>query len=375
MELTITAKLKILPTQAQSQQLHETLSAYRAGCNTVSGLVYTTKNLVQASLHTLTYRTLRDEHHLRSQMAQSVMKTVIARYRSEMANGHEWSKVQFKKPEYDLVWNRDYSLNKDLFSVNTLQGRVRLPYENQAMERYFDGTWSFGTAKLVYKHGKFFLHIPMTKEFDEAQLGDVNQVVGTDFGLNFLATAFDSKGETTFYHGRAIKDKRSHYKQLRRKLQQKQTPSARKRLKQIGHRENRWMTDVNHCVSKSLVDKYGSNTLFVIEDLTGIRQATERVWKRYRYETVSWAFYQLRQFLEYKALLKGSKVLAVDPKYTSQTCPKCGHVEKANRNKKKHVFQCKNCLYTSNDDRIGAMNLHRMGIEYLVAVTAQASPV
>ncbi|HEG0992745.1 TPA: transposase, partial [Campylobacter jejuni] len=54
----------------------------------------------------------------------------------------------------------------------------------------------------------------------------------------------------------------------------------------------------------------------------------------------------------------------------SQTCPKCGHVEKANRNKKLHLFKCKNCQYESNDDRVGAMNLHRKGIEHIGVVTA-----
>ncbi len=43
----------------------------------------------------------------------------------------------------------------------------------------------------------------------------------------------------------------------------------------------------------------------------------------------------------------------------------CGHIEKANRNKNIHLFSCKNCGYKSNDDRIGAMNLYRMGINYL----------
>jgi transposase len=57
--------------------------------------------------------------------------------------------------------------------------------------------------------------------------------------------------------------------------------------------------------------------------------------------------------------------------YTSQTCPKCGHVEKTNRDKKNHIFKCKTCGYTSNDDRIGAMNLHRKEIEYLSAVAAE----
>ncbi len=58
--------------------------------------------------------------------------------------------------------------------------------------------------------------------------------------------------------------------------------------------------------------------------------------------------------LEYKAALHEAKVIAVDPKHISQACPKCGHTEKANRNKKKHMFCCKTCGYTSNDDRIGA---------------------
>ncbi len=59
----------------------------------------------------------------------------------------------------------------------------------------------------------------------------------------------------------------------------------------------------------------------------------------------------------------------VNPAYTSQTCPKCGHTEKANRNKKIHLFCCRNCGYKSNDDRIGAMNLYRMGINLLVPNT------
>jgi hypothetical protein len=55
-----------------------------------------------------------------------------------------------------------------------------------------------------------------------------------DVGINFLAVAYNSKDETTFYQGRSIKDKRAQYKRIRKSLQQKQTPSVRKRLKEIG---------------------------------------------------------------------------------------------------------------------------------------------
>jgi IS605 OrfB family transposase len=240
------------------------------------------------------------------------------------------------------------------------------------MEHFFDGTWRFGTAKLVLKKGKYFLHIPMTKTFEDVDLNQIRNVVGVDLGVNFIATAYDSKGITTFFRGRWIKDKRAHYQRIRKSLQKRGTCSARRRLKAIGQRENRWMTHVNHAVSKALVEKAGKNSLIVLEDLEGVRSATEKVRKRDRWYVVNWAFYQLQEMIKYKAKMNQSTVIVVDPKYTSQTCPKCGHTEKANRDKKKHIFRCRTCGYTSNDDRIGAMNLHRKGIEYLSAVTAQA---
>lgn len=81
---------------------------------------------------------------------------------------------------------------------------------------------------------------------------------------------------------------------------------------------------------------------------------------------VSWSFYDLEQKIIYKAKQNESCVLKVNPRYTSQCCPICGHIEKSNRNKKIHLFTCKKCNYKSNDDRIGAMNLYRIGIDYLI---------
>lgn len=367
---TITAKIQIFVSDNQAESLNITTHAYRKACNWLSGHIFETKNLNQLNLNNLYYSDLRNKFGLKSQMAQSVMKTVIARYKSATSNGHEWSLIAFKLPEYDLVWNRDYSLTQNQFSVNTLDGRLKLHYERKAMKNYFNGTWKFGTAKLVYTFQKWFLHIPMTKDFSKLDYVHVNNIVGIDLGINFLATTYDSQGKTTFYNGNSVKHKRGVFKATRKQLQIRQTPSARKKLKQIGSRENRYVTDVNHQITKALVGKYPRGTMFVLEDLTGVRSVTEKVRAKGRYISVSWAFYQFRQMLEYKAELNGQKVIVVSPKYTSQTCPKCGHIEKANRNKKLHTFTCKNCQYQSNDDRIGAMNLHRKGIEHIGVVTA-----
>lgn len=365
MEFTVTAKVQIIVSPDQRQMLDKTLEAYRQACNFVANYIYQTHDLKQLSLNKALYYRLRENYGLKSQMAQSVLKTVIARFKTILENQNKWIKPKFKKPQYDLVWNRDYSLNDELFSVNTLSGRVKLSYFKKAMEKYFDENYTFGTAKLVKKRGKYFLHIPVTTDIPESLDSNICNVVGIDRGINFIIATYDSKHKSGFVSGKTIKQKRAKFKALRKKLQQRQTSSARRRLKAIGQRENRWMQDVNHCVSKALVESNPKHTLFVLEDLTGIRVATERVQRKDRYVSVSWSFYDLEKKIKYKAALNESSVINVDPHYTSQTCPICGHTEKTNRNKKKHTFCCKNCGYTSNDDRIGAMNLYRMGINYL----------
>ena len=365
-QMTVTAKIQISVNADSKVLLDETMSVYSDACNYVSDYVFHTHDLKQFSLNKVLYSTLREKFGLKSQMAQSVFKTVIARYKTILENQKEWIQPSFKKPQYDLVWNRDYSLTQNCFSVNTLNGRVKLPYFSEGMSKYFNhDIYKFGTAKLVNKHGKYYLHIPVTYDVEESNISDIRNVVGIDRGINFVVATYDSKHKSGFVSGKPIKQKRAGYSKLRKELQMRQTPSSRRRLKAIGQRENRWMQDVNHQVSKALVESNPKHTLFVLEDLSGVRNATERVRTKDRYVSVSWSFYDLEQKLIYKAKQNQSTVIKVAPHYTSQCCPVCGHIEKANRNKKIHLFTCKNCGYKSNDDRIGAMNLYRMGINYL----------
>lgn len=373
MQMTVTAKIQLVVSAENCELLDSTANAYRNACNFVSEYIFRTQNLKQFSLNKELYYEIREKFGLGSQMTQSVLKTVISRYKTIRTNQHEWIQPKFKVPQFDLVWNRDYSLSQNYFSVNTLNGRLKLPYYAKGMEKYFDKeTYRFGTATLVFRHKRYFLHIPVTFEVNECCDSDICNVVGIDRGINFVVATYDSKHQSGFVSGKVIKQKRGHYKNLRKQLQQVGTPSSRRRLKAIGQRENRWMQDVNHCVSKALVESNPKHTLFVLEDLSGVRSATEKIRVKDRYVSVSWSFYDLEQKLIYKAMQHQDKVIKVNPAYTSQCCPVCGHTEKANRNKKIHLFCCQNCGYKSNDDRIGAMNLYRMGIDYLVPDTVTA---
>ncbi|WP_201726765.1 RNA-guided endonuclease TnpB family protein, partial [Lactobacillus helveticus] len=185
-----------------------------------------------------------------------------------------------------------------------------------------------------------------------------------DRGLRFLAACYDEKGKSILFSGQKILRKRRKYKKLRAELQAKGTKSAKRRLKKIGQRENRWMSDVNHRLTKTLIDHYGSNTIYALEDLTDVRFATEKSPKDQRYEMLSWVFYQFEQFLTYKANLNSSAVVKVPAKYTSQRCPKCGRIHKDNRDHELHLYTCDKCGYKSNDDRLAAMNIQFLGTLY-----------
>ena len=125
------------------------------------------------------------------------------------------------------------------------------------------------------------------------------------------------------------------------------------------------MNDVNHCLSKTLVEQYGKDTLFVMEDLVGADFAADKRSSELREELSSWSHYDLAQKIAYKAALKGAKAIEVSAKYTSQHCPVCGRIRKANRDNDNHVYVCDRCGYQTNDDRIAAINLAYLGLLYV----------
>lgn len=395
MDVTKTLKIQIRPTVEQIALLNETAEVYRNACNFVSEKAFKFKLKSQFDMQRIYYHDVRDSFGLMSQMAQSVFRTVFAKYKTKLNKISKRKKleknckhkkkpkpdraIQFKIPEYDLVYNRDYSINKQYFSISVLNSdkRIKVAYIAKPHEEYLESLFNkdkhyhFGTAKYkqvtIGKKTKHYLIVPITYKVDDPVIDESTNVIGIDRGLNFTAVAYNSDKHTDYYNGKQLKQKRAKFKALRTQLQTKHTPSSRRRLKLIGKRENRWMRDVNHCVSKALIQNAKPSSLFVLEDLFNVRSATESVKRKDRYVQVSWAYYDLEMKLKYKAERDGHCVIKVSPEYSSQRCPICGHVHHLNRNKRKHIFVCRHCGYRSNDDRIGAMNLAYLGDMYKTA--------
>lgn len=397
-EMTKTMKLHIHPDEAGVALLKELTVKYSCACNYVSEYVFDHGFILNfMELQKALYNDVRRECGLKSQFTISSLKTVTARYktiRTQLAkkpykyqNGNgdwqfiprtlEWltKPVSFRRPQADLVRGRDYSFvngasGEKLLSLNTLGGRIKVTFDiPDCFEEYFDGSWSFGTGKIVSLLGEWYFHIPVTKTTDKELTPDnVKHVVGLDRGLRFIVTGYDEGGNTTFISGKDVMAKRDRFQKVRDELQAKGTKSAKRALKRISGRENRWISDVNHQISKTLVDRYGSGTLFAVEDLADVSFSEENLsnrTKKQRKDLRTWSFYQLEQFLTYKAEAVGSEVLEVKPDYTSQRCPKCGRILKANRHHEIHEYICDCCGYRSNDDRVGAMNIQLLGTMYL----------
>ena len=254
----------------------------------------------------------------------------------------------------------------DTVSILTLDGRIFVP---MAVCEYHASIINNalrvrGQADLGYIDGKFYLFL--VAELPDKPENAREGFLGVDLGIAKIATTSDGK----FYSGAKVKNIRRRYFRLQQRLQAKGTKSAKRKLKQRRRKESRFAADVNHCISKKLVEvAKGTQRAIVLEDLKGIRERARKgtrktVCKTMRQALSSWSFYQMRQFIEYKARAVGVSVIYVDPRNTSRTCSKCGHVDKKSRRDQEH-FVCTSCGHALNADINAALNIARRGAEVI----------
>ena len=206
-----------------------------------------------------------------------------------------------------------------------------------------------GIMRIVHKGRKIVAQL--VYEASEPECVDDGNVMGIDLGIKCPAVSYISDGSVKFYgNGRKNKYIRRHYKYLRRKLQKAKRMDA---VERISDKEQRIMKDIDHKISHSIIETAVSHHVKVIklERLANIRSTT-RISRKNNHSLHTWSFYRLAKYIEYKARLAGIKVEHVNPAYTSQKCPVCGHMHHANgRN-----YTCK-CGFHIHRDLLGAMNI------------------
>ena len=339
MEQLLTAKLRLHADAEQVAALRATQLAYRDALNHVSQHAFHDgKTSSAVRLQRATYTNIRARYGLPAQMACNVPRQVGATYKAlwTRAKAHAAAvqdgatKKRFtgldKAPTYaapTVTYNegRDYSFKRDgRVSVMSLEGRIVVPYsgynKHTALIR---GSATIGAAKLWYDRPKkrFYLLVSLSIEIPDPSPTSLTGVGGVDVGQRYLAVTSNTRGRAAFHRGKEPRQKANHLARVRKRLQQKGTRSATRRLVAIGQRERRQQAATNHTLTKRIVDA-NPTSLIGVEDLTHIRERTgprkrgkkaSRKQRKANRVTSKWSFAEAQAMLAYKASLAGSQVI------------------------------------------------------------------
>lgn len=357
--MKLIARIKLQPTPEQYDALKRALETANAACNYVSGVAWKQKVFGQFNLHKLCYSDVRSRFKLGADVAVRVFAQVADAYKLDKKTQRTFKPLAAFPFNDRLV---SYKLDKRIVSIATLDGRQKMPFIiGEHAAKLLVGL--HGECDLIYRKDEFYLY--QTCDVDEDPTIEPDDFLGVDLGIANIAA--DSDGE--FYQGNTVKSVRYRQRRLRTKLQKKQTPSAKRRLKKLSGKERRFATDVNHVIAKRIVKTaHDTGRGVALEDLTHIRsRATAR--RSQRTILHSWSFAQLGSFIEYKAKMLGVPVVKIDPRNTSRTCPCCGHIDKANR-KTQDKFLCTSCGLSGRADYFAAINIGRRATLSLPNVAA-----
>jgi putative transposase len=305
--------------------------------------------------HHRVYGATRERFGLGAQLAVRARAKAVEAIKAARAKGHETCPAFGPRGSirYDARTYRLMSL--DHVSLNTVEGRVvcRLVLGTRQRAMLVDPAWEVGGADFVRREGTYYLHITQSREAPPEHAGE-----GGTLGIDLVITNLATDSEGGHFTGALVHLVRTRYHLRRQRLQKVGTKSAKRRLRHMRRRESRFQSDTNHVISTKLVRKAAvSRKAIALEDLSGIRERTTVRHER-RYERHAWAFFQLRQYIAYKAAQAGVPVHLVDPRNTSRTSSACGHCEKANRQSQAE-FLCQRCGFAANADDNAALNISR----------------
>lgn len=336
MKQNVTAKVKVADS---STVLDKTMSKFSKAVQYCIDKGWKEINY-RRELHDICYRDIKDKFGLQSQLCCNAIKQAM-----------EMMKRSKSKPEVSEELSIRYnfprcaSVNSDFkkLSLSTIEGRVKFTINvPECFEEYLD--WDIRESNLIkdYK-GRFFICFTFAKEVNVSLSRNTN-VVGIDLGVNKLAVTSNKN-----FFGKDIKQKRLKRDRIVGELRSKGTSASFQRLKSWGNRWKRFISWTNHNISKEIIDNLSGGDVIVMEDLSYIRRTA-----KYNKWVHKWSFRELQQFIEYKAALKGIRVVYVNPKNTSKRCSNCGSLSTSRHG---GFFECLHCGFSCDADLNASRNL------------------
>ena len=270
-------------------------------------------------------------------------------------------KFQYKDDDIIIKW-----VNKIVFKVVLGSGKIK---ENKielqhTLHKIIDKEYKVGQSSLQFdRNNNLILNLNLDIPYKPKTEVVEGRTLGVDLGIKYPAYMCLNDDTYKREHIGSIDDFlriREQMQDRRRKLQHdlkfikggKGRNKKMQALDRLRDKEKNFATTYNHMISKNVVEFAKKNQCEYInmEKLTkdGFNNAILR----------NWSYYQLQQYIEYKAEREGIKVRYIDPAYTSQTCARCGHVDKENR-QTQEKFICTKCGFELNADHNASINIAR----------------
>jgi IS605 OrfB family transposase len=283
-------------------------------------------------------------------------------------NPHKDNGIYHNYESYDEFISKLYDKDLEIFIrfANGITFKMILGqphksiYLREEIKKIFDGEYNVCGSSIQFNDKKIILNMSMdipkiSRELDE------NTVVGVDLGIAVPAVCGlnNSNVKKQFIGSKEDFLRIRTQLQAQRKRLQKNVKITNgghgrnkklKALDKLSNKERNFVKTYNHYVSKQVIDfALKNNAKYInMEDLSGFN--TNKFILR------NWSFYELQQFITYKAQRYGIEVRKINPYHTSQICSKCGHWEEGQRDTQDH-FKCKACGYEDNADFNASKNI------------------
>jgi putative transposase len=235
----------------------------------------------------------------------------------------------------------------------------------------------------VKREGRHWYLILSCDDVAGKSLGHTGAVVGIDVGVASFLTTSDGEHVDNPRHSKVGAERLAIAQRvLARKRNGSNNRRAAREVVANRHRKiANQRRDFHHKVARRLVDAYD---VLVVEDLV-VKSMTRRAKAKpdpkrpgqflpngarakcglnRSINDAGWA--QFRSILEAKAEEAGRTVTSANPRYTSQTCHECDHVEPGNRVSQAE-FRCQRCGHEAHADINAARNILRAALALLVA--------
>ncbi|CAH0300555.1 hypothetical protein SRABI118_04384 [Massilia sp. Bi118] len=238
--------------------------------------------------------------------------------------------------------------------------------------RYRNSRAVLGKVKNVtvsHSFGKWFVSIQTERDIEQ-QTPD-GEAVGIDMGIVRFATLSDGSHIEPLHSFKRHEDtlRKAQQAMSRKNKFSNNWKRAKLRVQQIHARIRNGRRDFLHKASTKISNNHA---MVCVEDLkvrnmsrSAAGNSTDpgtnvRAKSGLNKSILDQGWFEFRRQLDYKLAWNGGHLIAVPPRNTSRTCPRCSHLSLNNRRTQAR-FLCIWCGFEENADVVGAMNVLRAG--------------